>query len=159
MKQVLFSIGLLLLLVGCARPDDTDGPIDVSRVKFLMDGKWTLTGHMVYLGGDMTNNVDGFPLIEECIRDNYYVFTSPNDVQMWQGPQKCVPSDADVYEYYYRLSNNENEMHMFADAFNPDESILMRGQIEYPAYNTFHVKFWVEKDLVIQTYTRSPIEE
>lgn len=138
-KLLLFTLGICLF-ASCSKNLDTNGPIDASKQKMLMSAKsWQLRAFTLNPHLEDTNSVaySIYNTIPDCQKDNYYIFNSQTTVSLYDHYLKCTLSEPDTIAYSYSLTNNEKHLKVWSDPHDPQNSIVMEGDMTYPSIDTF----------------------
>lgn len=136
-KLLLLAIGACLL-ASCAKNTGIDGPIDASRQKMLMDKAWQLKAFTLNRHLEDTNSTaqNIFNTIPACQLDNYFVFKKTT-VLLCDHYLKCSLSTPDTLVYNYSLTNNESHMTIWSNPDDPNNSVILSGDMTYPSVDSF----------------------
>lgn len=108
-KPALIAVLLSgLLFTGCSKDDDDDKQ---SKTELLTSSTWKFSN----AGIDADNNgtIDS-PLpdgtLDDCSKDDTFVFNTGGTGTADEGPTKCDPSDPQSVNFGWALSNNEQDL-------------------------------------------------
>lgn len=145
MKKLLLIAFGTCLLASCAKNLDDDGPVDASKQKMLMDKAWQLKAYTVNPNIADTNSTpqDEYRNIPDCQKDNYFVFSDEATLLEFDHYQKCLLGDPDTIAYNYVLTNDEKHLTVWANPDDPDNSVIMYGDMTYPSVDSFILTYQV----------------
>lgn len=145
MKKLLLIAFGACLLASCAKNLDDDGPIDASKQKMLMDKAWQLKAYTVNPNIYDTTSFpqDEYASISNCIKDNYYIFNDEATISEYDHYQKCLLGDSDTIAYNYSLTNDEKYLTVWSNPDDPDNSVIMYGDMTYPSVDSFILTYQV----------------
>lgn len=139
MKKLLLFVLMAGLFVSCEKNLDQDGVVDASKRRMLMDKAWQMTSYTVNpdIDNEQTQPVDVYTGIPECTKDNYFIFNDSFHVSQYDHYVKCSLSDPDTLEMFYQLYENETQLRVWQDNDDPDNTVVMQGNMTYPSVNEF----------------------
>lgn len=141
MKKIILVLASCSILASCVKDEDKE-PIDVSKVTYLMDGKWQLK--MSTMIPDITDPaavpVDLYYPLIDCIKDNHLEFKSGSDVTEYENI-RCNNQQFDLLDMKYSLEQNQQYLKIWLNPDDPDNSIFLAGDISYPSIDTFVVTY------------------
>jgi len=143
MKKVIFALAICAAIVSCQKEEDTK-PIDVSKTVYLMDKGWIVKGWTFRANvNDTLAPADSsyFNSINGCEKDNILVFNTTSKATIYEGGSKCDQQAPDSVEYYYTLSNNDNNIRIYGSPDDIDNTTYINGDITYSSIDTFSIKY------------------
>lgn len=109
LKPVLMAIMLSgMVLTGCSKDDDNDKQ---SKTQLLTASSWKFSNAGIDANND--GSIDS-PLpdgtLEDCSKDDTFVFNEGGTGTADEGPTKCDPADPQTVNFGWALSNNEQDL-------------------------------------------------
>lgn len=139
MKKILLALSCCAIVGMSCTPEEDTLPVDVSKAKMLMSGSWQLKAYMFTpdIAAEIPVFEDYYTPMAGCEKDDYFIFNNSNVMSKYQGLTKCNIADPDSMVYNYSLTQDENFMQVWADPDDPENSVLMAGDMTYPSVDTF----------------------
>lgn len=112
MKYFILSLTVLLFAVSSCKK--VTNP--TSRENMLRNGKWQFASGTAEFKIPVSNKdtVEADTAYKPaCLSDNYLVFGSNHDGNVNTGSNKCSPSEADTYPFYWEMVDNGNGIHIY----------------------------------------------
>lgn len=101
-KIILVALGLTFGLVACKK----DKPAEKTKLEMLTSGQWKITE--VYIAKDTVVALDYYSTMEECVKDNFFMFNSNFSITSDEGATKCDNSVAQTTtDGKWNLGNND----------------------------------------------------
>ena len=131
-----------MLAVACT-PDEDKNPVDASKGKMLMHGSWQLSDYRYTpdIAAEVPVTMDYYTPLPGCQKDDYMIFNSGSLVSKYQGLTKCSINDPDSIVYNYSLEQDEKFLRIWGNPDDPENSVLMAGDITYPDVRTFIITY------------------
>lgn len=142
-KLLLAGLGFTLLFASCKKAEEDKQPIDVSKTKMLMDGRWQLKAYVFVndINDPTSMPLDYYTPIAGCEKDNFYIFNNSNTVSLYEATTKCAATAPDSTVYNYLFTNDEKYLRMFGNPDDIDNSLVLAGDVTYPSVDSFVVKY------------------
>lgn len=143
MKKILTGIAFcasIFLLNSCTKDDPHYDIVDVSKQKMMSHGYWDMVEYTIDLDIDNENILPQsiYASLASCIRDNFYEFTLDGKMLIHENYTKCSVDDPDIHENYFSLSDKEENIKVWEDDEDPENSFLFQGKMKYPNVNEFN---------------------
>mgnify|MGYP000886972399 CR=1 FL=1 len=143
MKKFLYAIlaASTLFFSSCTKEED-DNKIDISKPVMLQRGYWQMTSYKVQAN---YYDPEQFPVeqietLDQCLKDNVWVFTSDTELKIEENFMKCVITDPDVRYLYYDIYGSDTWIKIWSNPDDIDNSIVLNGEIKNISADEFIVK-------------------
>jgi hypothetical protein len=91
----------------------------------ITSGDWKMIAHTVEpaydYDGDGDLDTDIFSLMDDCEKDNSFLFKRNGSLEINEGPAKCDQADPQVYLIDWEFQNDEKEILILWEEFEIDE--------------------------------------
>lgn len=139
MKKLILALSCCALVAVACTPEEATQPIDASKARMLKDGSWQLKAYILIpdIAAEIPMPQDVYIAMPGCQKDDYIVFNNDYVLSIYQGLTKCNITDPDSVVYQYTLENDEKFLRVWANPDDPDNSVLMAGDVTYPSVDSF----------------------
>lgn len=142
MKKFLFAILAVALAFSSCTKEEDDNDIDVSKKAMITQGYWQMTSYKVqadYYDPEQFP-VEQIETLDQCLKDNVWVFTSDKEMKIEENFMKCVITDPDVKYFFYEVYGNDTWIKIWSNPDDIDNSILYNGEIKTINADNFIIK-------------------
>lgn len=162
-KLLLAGLGFTLLFASCKKADEDKQPIDVSKTKMLMSGKWQLKAYIFVndINDPTSMQLDHYTPLPGCEKDNFFIFNTTSNVSLYEGKTKCAITAPDSTVYSYRFTNDEKYIQIYGNPDDVDNSLLLWGDVKYPSVDSFvvHYTTYNETTEVTSGHTKTYVKQ
>jgi hypothetical protein len=111
-KYFLLALSVVLIFTACNR---TPKPQTPGKGDILRTGKWKISSgtFIVRLPNGNDTTLDYMKFMSNCHKDDYIIFDSGLNAQIYSGSNKCNAGDPDHMAFYWRLTHNDNYMDLY----------------------------------------------
>ncbi|PSK92033.1 hypothetical protein [Taibaiella chishuiensis] len=142
-KLLLAGLGFTLLFASCSKSEEDKQPIDVSKTKMLMSGKWQLKAYVFVndISDPTSMPLDYYTPLPGCEKDNFFIFNTTNQVSLYEGNTKCAATAPDSTVYNYNFTNDEKYLKIYSNPDDVDNSLILWGDVKYPTVDSFVIYY------------------